>query len=92
MRVIEQNKLALNSFDDKRLYLNNINSVPWDNHIQKGDCECILCIIFIGLYYKELTFNNTPQQIDYNIKYWKEMYNQNQLVCAINLKLQDKRK
>ena len=29
-----QNKLVLNSFDGKRLYLNPIKSLPWDIHIQ----------------------------------------------------------
>ena len=44
------NKLALNPFDDKRMYLNPIQSLPWNKHSQKGDCPCILCIKFIRLY------------------------------------------
>ena len=86
----KQNKLALNSFDDKRLYINNTQSVPWDIHTQKGDCTCILCIKFIGLYYKELTFGLTDEKFYYNVWYWKEFYTQNQLIQAINLKLQEK--
>ena len=31
------------NFDDKRLYLNKIQSLHWDNHTQKGDCNFILC-------------------------------------------------
>ena len=88
INVIKQNKLALNSFDDKRLYINNTYSVPWDTHTQMYECPCILCIKFIALYYKELTHNKTDEEIYYNVKYWKEKYNQNQLIYAINLKLQ----
>ena len=89
IKVIEQNKLALNSFDDKRLYINNTQSVPWDIHIQKYECSCILCMKFIGLYGKELTHNKTDLEVYYNIKYWKEFYTQNQLIQAINLKLEE---
>ena len=48
-------KLCLNPFDDKRLYINPIQSLPWDKHTQKGDCPCIYCLKLIGLYYKNLT-------------------------------------
>ena len=40
LTVEKQNKLALNPFDDKRLYINPIQSLPWDKHTQKGDCPC----------------------------------------------------
>ena len=46
-------KLCLNPFDDKRLYINPIQSLPWDKHTQKGDCPCIYCLKLIGLYYKD---------------------------------------
>ena len=36
--VEKQKKLALNPFDDKRVYLNPIQKVPWDKHTQKSDC------------------------------------------------------
>ena len=55
LTVQYQNKLALSPFDDKRMYLNPIKSLPWDKHTQKGDCPCILCIKLIGFYYEEQT-------------------------------------
>ena len=53
LSVEKQNKLALNPFDDKRLYINPIQSLPWDKHTQKGDCPCIYCLKFILLYHEE---------------------------------------
>ena len=44
LTVQKQDKLALNPFDDKRVYLNPIHSLPWDKHTQKGDCPCIYCL------------------------------------------------
>ena len=55
----KQNKLALNPFDDKRVYLIPIQSLSWDKHTQKGDCPCINCLKLIGLYYKELSTSET---------------------------------
>ena len=49
--VEKQNKLALNPFDDKRVYLHPIQSLSLDKHTQKGDCPCIYCLKVIGLYY-----------------------------------------
>ena len=37
LTVQKQNKLALNPFDDKRMYLNPVQSLPWDKQTQKGD-------------------------------------------------------
>ena len=51
LTVQYQNKLPLSPFDDKRMYLNPIQNLPWDKHTQKGDFPCILCIKFNGLYY-----------------------------------------
>ena len=56
IKVIEQNKMALNSFDDKRLYINNTQSVPWDIHTQKGDCTCILCIKYYWTLLQRINF------------------------------------
>ena len=39
--VEKRNKLALNPFDDKRMYLNPKQSLPLDKHIQQGDCPCV---------------------------------------------------
>ena len=47
--VEKQNKLALNPFDDKRIYLNPIQSLPWDKITQKGNCPCLFCLKFILL-------------------------------------------
>ena len=41
LTVQKQDKLALNPFDDKRVYFNPIRSLSWDKHTQKGDCPCI---------------------------------------------------
>ena len=53
MTVQKQNKLALNPFDDKRLYLNAIENIPWDKHEQNPNCPCNLCLKFVALYYRE---------------------------------------
>ena len=39
--VQKQDKLALDPFDDKRVYLNPKQNLSWDKHTQKGDCPCI---------------------------------------------------
>ena len=57
LTVEKQPKLCLNAFDDKRLYINPIQCLPWDKHTQKGDCPCIYCLKLIGLYCKDLTIN-----------------------------------
>ena len=51
--VEKQNKLALSPFDDIRVYLYPIQSLPWDKHTQKSDCPCINCLNLICLCYKE---------------------------------------
>ena len=48
--VQKQDKLALNPFDDKRVYINPIQSLSWDKHTQKGDCPRIYCLKLFGLY------------------------------------------
>ena len=84
LTVEKQNKLCLNPFDDKRLYLNAIKSLPWDNHTQKGDCPCIYCMKFIILYGKELAENKTDEEIHYNIWYWKQALNHQELSKLIS--------
>ena len=77
LTVQYRNKLALKPFDDKRMYLNPIQSLPWDKHTRKGDCPCILGIKFIRLYYKELTENcKTDEELYLNVWYWKEKLTQ----------------
>ena len=73
LSVEKQNKLALNPFDDKRVYLNPIQSLSRDKHTQKGGCPCIYCLKLIGLYYNELSTSETDgrcfrdEEIYYNI-------------------------
>ena len=88
LTVQKQNKLALNPFDDKRLYLDPIKSLPWDKHIQRGDCRCILCIKLIGLYCKDLTENKTDEEICFNVWYWKQTLNHEQLLNLISDRVQ----
>ena len=40
LSVQKQNKVASNPFDDKRLYIKPIQSLPWDKHTQKGNRLC----------------------------------------------------
>ena len=89
LTVEKQPKLCLNPFDDKRLYINPIQSLPWDKHTQKGDCPCIYCLKLIGLYYKDLTINDngskkTDEEIYLNIWYQKENLTHQQLVKLIS--------
>ena len=89
LTVEKQPKLCLNPFDDKRLYINPIQSLPWDKQTQKGDCPCIYCLKLIGLYYKDLTINDngskkTDEEIYLNIWYQKENLTHQQLVKLIS--------
>ena len=89
LTVEKQPKLCLNPFDDKRLYINPIQSLPWDKHTEKGDCPCIYCLKLIGLYNKDLTINDdgskkTDEEIYLNIWYQKENLTHQQLVKLIS--------
>ena len=88
LTVQKQDKLALNPFDDKRMYLNPIQSLSWDKHTQKGDCPCILCIKLVGLYYAELsTRDGKPirdEELYYNIWTLKEKLNHQDLLNLIS--------
>ena len=84
LTVEKQNKLALNPFDDKRLYINPIQSLPWDKHTQKSDCPCIYCLKLIGLYFKYLTINKTDEEIYWSVWYWKQALTHQQLVKLIS--------
>ena len=88
LTVEKQPKLCLNPFDDKRLFINPINSLPWDKHTQKGDCPCIYCLKLIGLYNKDLTINvdgskKTDEEIYWSVWYWKQALTHQQLVKLI---------
>ena len=74
----------MNPFDDKRMYLNPIQSLSWDKHTQKGDCPCILCIKLVGLYYTELCDGLSDEEIYYNIWTLKEKLNHQQLLNLIS--------
>ena len=86
LTVQKQDKLALNLFDDKRVYLNPIQSLSCDKHTQKGDCPCIYCLKLIGLYYKELSINGTlgDEEIYYNIWTLKEKLNHQDFLNLIS--------
>ena len=89
LTIEKQPKLCLNHFDDKRLYINPIQSLPWDKHTQKGDCPCIYCLKLIGLYYKGLTINDngskkTDEEIYWSVWYWKQALTHQQLVKLIS--------
>ena len=89
LTVEKQPKLCLNPFDDERLYINPLQSLPWDKHTQKGDCPCIYCLKVIGLYYKDLTINvdgskKTDEEIFMNVWYQKENPTHQQLLKLIN--------
>ena len=90
IQLFKQNKLALNPFDDKRLYLNPIQSLSWDKHTQKGDFPCIYCLKLLGLFYEELSISETDgrclrdEEIYYNIWNLKENLNHQQLLNLIS--------
>ena len=89
LTVEKQPKLCLNPFDDKQLYINSIQSLPWDKHTQKGDCPCIYCLKLIGLYYKESTVNDDgskkiDEEIYFSVWYWKQALTHQQLVKLIS--------
>ena len=88
LTVQKQDKLALNPFDDKRLYLNPLQSLPLDKHTQKSDCRCIYCLKLIGLYYTELTEGlsgvNCDEELYLKVWYLKENQNHQQLLNLIS--------
>ena len=89
LTVEKQNKLTLNLFDDKRLHINEIQSFPWDDHTQQGDCSCINCLKLVVLYYKDLTKNEdgskkTDKEIYLNVWYQKENLTHQQLLKLIS--------
>ena len=88
LTVQKQDKLALNPFDDKRVYLNPIQSLSWDKHVQSGDCPCIYCLKLVGLYYTELSTGDGTSLPDeekyYNIWTLKEKLNHQDLLNLIS--------
>ena len=88
LSVEKQNKLALNLFNDKRVYLNPIQSLSWDKHTQKA--PCIYCLKIIGLYYKELSTSETDgkplrdEETYYNIWTLEEKLNHQDLLNLIS--------
>ena len=85
LTVQKQDKLALNPFDDKREYLNPIQSLSWDRHTQKNDWLRVYCLKIIGLYYKEITENcKTDEEIYFNIWTLKQNLNHQQLLNLIS--------
>ena len=84
LTVQKQDKLALNPFDDMRVYLNPIQSLSWDKHTQKGDCPCIYCLKLIGLYYKELSDGLSDEETCLNVWTLNENINHQQLLNLIS--------
>ena len=88
LSVEKQNQLALNPLDDKRLYLNPIQSLSWDKHTQQGDFPCKYCLKFFGLYYKELSTRDGTslwdEEIFYNFWTLNEKLNHQQLSNLIS--------
>ena len=75
----------MNLFDDKRLYLNPILSLPWDKHTQQGDCPCLFCLQFVPLYHKKLFENySTDEEVYLNVWYWEENLTQQELLKLIS--------
>ena len=85
LTVQKQDKLALNPFDDKRMYLNSTQILSWNKHIQSGFCPCILCIKFNILYYDELTENcKTEEELYLRVWYLKQKLTHQNLSKLIN--------
>ena len=88
LTVQKQDKLALNPSNDKRVYLNPIQSLSWDKHVQSGDCPCIYCLKLVGLYYTELSTRDgtslPDEEIYYNIWTLKEKLNHQDLLNLIS--------
>ena len=60
-----QNRLALNHFDDKPLYMNPSEKFLWVKHTQSGNCPCLFCLKFKFLYDKDITENKTDKKFVY---------------------------
>ena len=75
LTVEKQDKLCLNPFDDKRLYLTPTKSLPWDKHEQSGDCPCILCLILFKLYYDKILKkgDGTPRSAKEISSYFRQL-------------------
>ena len=81
----KQNKLALNLFDDKRVYSNPIQCLPWDKHTQQGDCPCLFCLRFTLLCHEKLTENcKTDEENDLNVWYWKQSLTHQEILKQIS--------
>ena len=73
------------SIGDKRMYLDAIQSLPWDKHTQKGDCPCVLCIKVIILFYDKLTEKcKTDEEIYFYTWYCKQTLTHQQLLKLIS--------
>ena len=84
LTVEKQTKLALNPFDDKRMYLNPIKSLPWDIHRQTSECTCILCIKFIRFYYDEISNDLSEEETQSKICFYKEKLSHQELLQLVS--------
>ena len=75
----------MNPFDGKRMYLNPVQSLPWDKRTQKGDCPCLYCLKFILLYHKEVNKNcKTDEELYLTVWYWKQTLTHQELLKLIS--------
>ena len=65
IRVEKQNKLASNPFDDDRMYLKSIKSLPWDKHTQQDTCGYLYCMKFVMLYHKNFVMEKQMKKFIY---------------------------
>ena len=77
----------MNLFDNKRMYLSRVKSLPWDKHTQPRKCGCIIlykiCIILL-LYYKEICDGKTDEEIVLSVWYLKQTLTHQQLLKLIS--------
>ena len=89
LTVQKQKKLAWNPFDDKRMYLFEKPTLPWEKHLQSGYCPCVLCMLFIRLSYKKLSENYDGSKRINKELYWfmchcKEKFSHQQFLILVS--------
>ena len=81
LNVQKQNRQASSPFQEKRMYLNEKQSLSWDKLIQSEYCPCIYCPYkFVMLYQNELTEKKTDEENYLNTWYLKENLTHQQLL------------
>ena len=75
--------MALTPFDDKRICLNSIKSLPWYTHTQSGMCGCLLCLKIVYIYQNEFTELRTDEMNYLNTRSLKQTLTHHQFVKLI---------